>query len=123
VQVRFQHQNVERRFTPDVETAAYRIVQEALTNVARHAGPLKEGVMVRVWATQDSLSVQIEDQGRGFVSEAVMADSRSSGLAGMRERVMLLNGQLTIDSRPGAGTQITAELPLDGSGGEDNTST
>jgi PAS domain S-box-containing protein len=112
VQVRFQHKNVERRFVPEVETTAYRIVQEALTNVARHAGPLKEGVTVRVWATQDMVSVQIEDRGYGFDPEAVLATSRSSGLAGMRERVMLLNGQLTIDSKQSVGTQITAELPL-----------
>jgi PAS domain S-box-containing protein len=112
VQVRFRHKNVERRFAPEVETTAYRIVQEALTNAARHAGA--GGVTVRVWAAQDLLSVQIEDGGRGFDAEAVLAMSRSSGLAGMRERVMLLNGQLTIDSKAGAGTQITAELPLGG---------
>ncbi len=111
VQVRFRHKNVERRFALEVETTAYRTVQEALTNVARHAGA-GGGVTVRVWAALDRLSVQIEDHGRGFDTEVVLTMSRSSGLAGMRERVMLLNGQLTIDSKPGAGTQITAELPL-----------
>jgi signal transduction histidine kinase len=110
VLVSFKHKNAENRFAPEVETTAYRIVQEALTNVARHAGV--GGVTVRVWATPDLLSVQIEDRGRGFDPEGVLATSRSSGVAGMRERVTLLDGQLTIDSRPGDGTQITAELPL-----------
>jgi PAS domain S-box-containing protein len=119
VHVHFQHQDVEGRFAPDVETTAYRIVQQALTNVARHAGPLKGGVTVRVWTTEDRLSVQIEDRGRGFDAEAVLATPRSSGLAGMRERVMLLQGELAIDSRPGAGTQITAELPLGRPTGEE----
>jgi signal transduction histidine kinase len=109
VAVQFQHKNIEGRFAPDVETTGYRIVQEGLTNVARHAGV--GGATVRVWATEDSLSVQIEDRGRGFDPEAVLAASQSSGLAGMRERAMLLDGQLTIDSRPGGGTHITAELP------------
>jgi len=110
VRVSFKHKDVERRFAPEVETTAYRIVQEALTNVARHARV--GGVTVRIWATQDLLSVQIEDGGRGFDTESVPASSRSSGLAGMRERVMLLNGHLTIDSRPGKGAQITVDLPL-----------
>src|SRR5205807_2173913 len=64
VQVSFKHKDVEKRFAAEVETTAYRIVQEALTNVARHAGVA--GATVRAWATQDVLSVQIEDRGRGF---------------------------------------------------------
>ena len=117
VQVDFKHQNVDGRFAPEVETTAYRIVQEALTNVARHAGV--DRATVRVWATPDLLSVQIEDRGRGFDAEAVLAASRSNGLTGMRERVKLLDGQLTIDSRPGGPTQITAEIPYGNPTGED----
>jgi signal transduction histidine kinase len=60
----------------------------------------------------DALNVQIEDRGRGFDPEAALASPQSSGLIGMRDRVLLLNGHLTIESQPGAGTQITAELPL-----------
>jgi PAS domain S-box-containing protein len=110
--VDFKHQGVAGRLPPEVETTAYRIVQEALTNVARHAGVA--GASVRVWAGVDTLGVQIEDSGRGFDPEAARATPRSSGLAGMQERVSLLNGHLTIESRPGAGTQITAELPIGG---------
>jgi PAS domain S-box-containing protein len=112
VLVNFKHQSVDGRFAPEVETTAYRIVQEALTNAARHADVAE--VTVRVWAGPEGLNLQIEDRGRGFDPEVVLAMPRSGGLAGMQERVKLLNGRLTIDSRPGAGTQITAEIPLPG---------
>jgi len=112
VQVDFKHEGVDVRFPPEVETTAYRIVQEALTNVARHAG--SGDVTVRVRADPDVLSLRIEDRGRGFDPEVALATTRSSGLAGMQERIMLLNGRLTIESSPGAGTQLTAELPLRG---------
>ena len=85
-------------------------MQEALTNVARHAGV--GSATVRLWATAGVLGVQIEDPGRGFHREAGLASPRSGGLAGMLERARLLGGQLTVESRPGSGTQITAELPL-----------
>lgn len=111
--VTFKHAGLEgRRFAPQVETAAYRIVQEALTNVARHAGVSE--VTVRLWTDQDTLSVQVKDRGAGFDPEATLATSDTIGLAGMRERAVLLGGQLTIESVPGAGTYVTAELPLGG---------
>ena len=110
VSVNFKHHGADGRFAPEVETTAYRIVQEALTNVARHADV--DQVTIRVWTTADRLNVQIEDRGHGFDLEAVLSDPQTGGLAGMQERVKLLDGQLTIDARPGHGTQITAELPL-----------
>jgi signal transduction histidine kinase len=111
VRVTFKHSGLEgRRFRPEVETAAYRIVQEALTNVARHAGVGE--VWVRSWADQEALGVQIEDQGSGFEPEAALAAGATTGLAGMRERAVLSGGQLTVESTPGAGTCVTAELPL-----------
>jgi len=103
---------LERRFQPEIETAVYRIVQEALTNVARHAGVSK--VTVRLWADEEALNVQIEDQGAGFDREAALATGTSSGLSGMHERVALLGGRLTIETAPGTGTRLTAELPLGG---------
>lgn len=108
--VSFKHRDFEGRAAPEVETCAFRIVQEGLTNVARHAGVA--GANVRLWTTEDTLNLQIEDRGRGFDPEAAMSSARSSGLSGMHERVMLLYGNLTIDSQPGKGTQITAELPM-----------
>ncbi len=84
----------EQRFAPDVETTAYRIVQEALTNVARHAGVSE--LTVRLWTDADTLSVIIVDQGRGFDLQTVRT-TLSSGLAGMVERAALLGGNLTAD--------------------------
>ena len=111
VRVTFQHSGLERRrFAPEVETAAYRIVQEVLTNVARHASV--DQVTIRLWTDQDTLGVQIEDRGTGFDPEAALAAGTTTGLAGMRERAVLLGGQLTVESAPGAGTRVTVELPL-----------
>jgi len=69
-------------------------------------------VVVQVWVRQDAIVVQIEDHGVGFDPKTVLSAGESSGLAGMRERAVLMGGYLTIDSAPGAGTRITAELPL-----------
>jgi signal transduction histidine kinase len=114
LEVQFRHQNVEDiRFAPEIETAAYRIAQEALTNVARHSGATE--AVVRLWAADDMLSVQIADNGRGFDAEAALAAATSSGLSGMMERAGLLNGRITIESTRETGTTLTAELPLPGS--------
>ena len=111
VQVNFTHSGLEgQRFPPESETAAYRIVQEALTNVARHA-QVKE-VKVQLWADSDILCVEIEDHGKGFNPQAALEANESSGVAGMGERARLLGGGLTIESEIGTGTLITAHLPL-----------
>jgi len=110
VRVKFEHHGCEERFRPDVETAAYRIVQEALTNVARHAGVGE--AKVRLWKNPEALVLQIEDQGDGFDPASVSETGTTSGLSGMRERAVLLGGQLSIESSPGGGTRLTAELPL-----------
>jgi signal transduction histidine kinase len=99
---------VGSRFDGEVETAIYRIVQEALDNAVKHAGASR----VQVEVTQDSelegVKVRIEDDGDGF-DPATERDG--SGLAGMRERAELLGGFLRIHSSPGQGTRITATLP------------
>jgi len=111
IQVRFHYANLDRRFDPQVELTAFRVVQEALTNVARHAGVAR--AKVEVWADAESLGARIEDEGRGFtVAEALAGPS--SGLAGMRERSRLLGGTLLIESAPGSGTRLSLELPLAG---------
>jgi PAS domain S-box-containing protein len=113
IHVDFRHTKLEgRRFGPKIETAAYRIVQEALTNVARHAGV--DEVTVRLWAEPDNVNVQIEDRGAGFDPEHAMMAEASSGLVGMRERAVLLGGELVIESVPGEGTRLTARLPREG---------
>jgi PAS domain S-box-containing protein len=99
-----------RRFRAEVETAAYRVVQESLTNVARHARVSE--ATVRVWADEERLGVQIEDRGIGFDVGGAFASHDSSGLTGMDERTSLLGGRLTVESAPGQGTRVTAEFPL-----------
>ena len=110
LQVEFEHQGMERSLDPEIEIVVYRIVQEALTNIARHAGT--RAATVRLWANPTTLSVQIEDRGSGFDVEQVLGRSASGGLTGIRERVRLVGGQLVIDTHPGTGTCLTALLPL-----------
>ncbi len=110
VQVTFKHTGLNARFPRDVETSAYRIVQEALTNIARHSKT--DEATVRLWSDNHTLGVQIEDHGVGFNADAVLNMVGSSGLKGMRERAELLGGQFTLETHPGRGTSLTAELPL-----------
>jgi PAS domain S-box-containing protein len=112
VKVNFAHSGLDRRFPPALETAAYRIVQESLTNVARHAHV--DQVTVQLRADAENLSVKVEDRGAGFVPSVVLAAGATSGIAGMRERALLLGGQFTADSAPGAGTRLATLLPLQG---------
>jgi PAS domain S-box-containing protein len=102
-----------RPLSADLETLAYRVVQEALTNAAKHA---RAGhVVVSVETTASSLRVEVEDDGRGFDSAMTREFLRQGrvGLASMRERVELANGTFVIRSNPGRGTSIVATLPVD----------
>ncbi len=111
VRVKTVHDGVSgRRFAPEVETTAYRIVQEGLTNIARHASVLE--ATVRLWTDEEVLGIQVEDFGRGFAVESTQFVDRSSGLSGMRERVLLVGGEFSIESTPGIGTRLTVELPI-----------
>ena len=115
IRVSFQHAGVDRRFPLELETATYRVTQEALTNVARHARV--RAATLRLWATGESLCVEVEDNGDGFEVVTVTSESarhRTGGLSGMRERVELLGGNLTVDAAPKEGTRITTVLPLTG---------
>jgi signal transduction histidine kinase len=99
--------NVGDRLPSDLETALYRIVQEALTNIVKHA----EATAVSIVLARSGRSVTavIEDNGRGFDPEL---DGDGLGLLGMGERLALLGGKLKVESSPGAGTTIVAEVPL-----------
>ncbi len=111
VKVDFQQDGLEgRRFSPEIETAAFRIVQETLTNIARHSQ--SEDAVIRIWANKNALVIQIEDHGKGFDTEAGFAAHQSSGLAGMRERVLLTGGNFNIESQLKIGTCLTAEWIL-----------
>ena len=94
------------RFSEDVEGAAYFVACESLTNVAKHAGI--DGARIRLSRPGGRLCLIVEDDGRGFEPNG----ARSGGLANIRDRVEALHGQLTIESRLGAGTSVRAELPL-----------
>ena len=94
---------------PDAQAAIYRFVQEALTNVSRHAKATR--VDVRMLADAGRLSVETSDDGVGFVPSTALAGT-GLGLIGMTERSRMLGGQLVIDSAPGRGTRIRLELPL-----------
>jgi PAS domain S-box-containing protein len=118
IDVQFRHTGLEQRFAPDIEITVYRMVQEALTNVARHAEAAS--VEVRLWANHEMLGVQIEDHGKGFEPEAALASYTSSGLSGMRERTSLLGGDLLIESAPGQGSCLSVEFPLTRRGAYDN---
>ncbi len=95
-----------------VETACYRIVQETLTNVARHARASR--VSIGMVAIPERISVTVEDDGIGFEVETSLR-SDTHGLVGMRERVELLGGAFELTSSPGRGTRLHVELPLMGS--------
>jgi PAS domain S-box-containing protein len=114
VEIEFRHSGLNRRFQHEVETAAYRIVQEALTNVARHAGVSK--ARVHVSADHRLLSVMIADHGKGFDPDAVLGAGATGGFLGMRERASFAGGHLSVESGVGTGTRVRAEFQSTGSG-------
>jgi len=111
----------QRLLPPEVDQVAYRIVQEALTNVSRHAGWAGSGLAgggqvstsVHLHYTQEALSIKVDDDGQG-VGSAVGTQSPGPGLGliGMRERVSALGGRLRAGPRDGGGFQVHAELPV-----------
>jgi signal transduction histidine kinase len=103
----------EERLPPAVETALFRVAQEALTNIRKHAG--KTPVAVSLTLADRSVRLEVRDWGRGLVAGVLEEPSRPGervGLLGMRERVALLGGQWAIDSPPGGGARVVAEVPL-----------
>ena len=111
--VRVRTQLPAERLASDLETACFRVAQEAITNVARHAGAKRVEVDAR--AEDGTLDLTVRDDGSGFDVAAVrggtMAEG-SIGLDGMEERVRLLGGDFGIDSQPGTGTTVWARFPL-----------
>jgi len=101
----------ELRLDDAASTAVFRIVQEALTNIARHAGA--SNVLLNLYRTNGELLVTIQDDGRGIRAED-MEKAQSLGLVGMRERVWAMHGDITIGSDEAPGTRIDIVLPLAG---------
>ncbi len=113
VHVHFKQSGLaDTRFDSVVETAAYRIVQEALTNVARHAGV--NTVWVRVVTDRAVIHIQVRDEGKGFNPDSPNEARESRGLIGIYERATLLGGMLLVQSQIGQGTLLTVVLPVDG---------
>jgi signal transduction histidine kinase len=109
IEVDLEVVGLAERLPSAVETAVYRIIQESLTNIARHAQATTASVLLE--QRHNRIRAIIEDDGMGFDVEKVMGNGRL-GLYGMRERAELLNGTLTIESEPGQGTSIFVEVPL-----------
>jgi len=100
----------QRPLPPEADQAAYRIVQEALTNVSRHAGAASASVHLHY--APEALSIQVDDDGKSAVTPVGTRPSGPGlGLVGMRERVSALGGQLHAGPRDGGGFQVRAELP------------
>jgi PAS domain S-box-containing protein len=100
----------EERFSPALETTIYRVVQEAMANVVRHANATRVDILAE--RIGDRVVAMVEDDGVGFEPELVKHGDHF-GLLGMRERVAALGGTLVVESRPGNGTTIVAEVPVD----------
>jgi signal transduction histidine kinase len=112
IDVQMEVVDLEERLDPEVETTLYRVVQEALTNVARHADATE--VRLRLEGKSGSATALIEDNGRGFEAPELIEGvlGRGAGLVGMQERVALLGGSVTIESGRGEGTRLSVEVPL-----------
>jgi signal transduction histidine kinase len=111
VTVHLHHSELDRRFPPETETAAYRIIQEALTNVARHAGVVDADVRCLVHG--ETMHIEVSDEGAGF-DAAELQRGWTSGLTGMEERARAVGGELDVESEPGLGTRVLADLPVAG---------
>jgi signal transduction histidine kinase len=99
------------RLPASADLAAYRIIQEALTNSARHSGGLRAAVRVRYRASE--VEIEVDDEGTTGIKPQRPAGT-GSGIAGMTDRAQALGGQLTAGPRPGGGFRVTAVLPISG---------
>jgi signal transduction histidine kinase len=112
LEVRVERNGTARALPAEVDVAAFRIVQEALTNVTRHAG--SASATVRLGYGPDDVTVQVDDDGRGAASAATATAGSGQGIAGMRERARSLGGDLEAGPRPGGGFRVRARLPVNG---------
>jgi signal transduction histidine kinase len=113
IDLSFEVVGEERRLAPEVETNLFRIAQEAISNITRHAEA--ETVKITLEFGDQLVQLQIQDDGKGFAPDEVVRyaeEARGLGLLGMKERAVLLNGTLTVHSEPGKGTRIGTELPI-----------
>ncbi|HEX7625011.1 MAG TPA: histidine kinase [Anaeromyxobacteraceae bacterium] len=110
IAVRCEVRELDRRLAPEVEIALFRIGQEAMNNIARHAKA--ESVLIQLGLDGKDLHIEIEDDGQGFDPAVSPQDRPHYGLLGMRERAELLGGTAVIESSPGKGTRLEIRVPL-----------
>jgi signal transduction histidine kinase len=109
IDVQFTHRGLKRNFSPEIILSTYRIIQEALTNVALHSRVNEAAVTVL--SKNRTINIIVEDKGKGFYLNTLDVRN-SSGLSGMRERALAMGGKLNIETSPGTGTRVVAALPL-----------
>ncbi len=114
IDVRVVTEGTPRPLPPGVDLAAFRIVQEALTNVTRHAGPATATVSLAY--DERELTVEVDDDGRGGPPSSSNGSGAGNGIPGMHERAAALGGALEAGPKPGGGFRVRASLPLDGAG-------
>ncbi len=116
VRVEFKENLKDAKLNDNLEIALYRIIQEAIWNALKHAKP--ESIIVELLFSGDTIKVFIEDDGQGFSVKGYLqqADVAKMGLRGIRERVDILNGTFSVESKPGAGTKLQIVLPLEQQG-------
>jgi two-component system sensor histidine kinase UhpB len=105
--VRRELQSKLSALSPDVELVIYRIAQEGLTNALRHSDA--RSVTVSLVADAETLTLRVVDDGKGLAGDV---PSGTAGIAGMRERAMLVGGRLSIESRPDDGTEVRLSIPV-----------
>jgi signal transduction histidine kinase len=113
ISVRCEFSGFAGRLMPELETALFRVAQEAITNIAKHSEA--ETVLIQCLERDNRISIEIEDDGKGFSPGSLpppAARERGLGLLGMRERVELFGGTLELDSAPGSGTRIAVTVPV-----------
>jgi signal transduction histidine kinase len=112
ISVRCEFSGFGSRLMPELETALFRVTQEAITNIAKHSGA--ETVLIQCLERDGRITIEIEDDGKGFSPESLpppAARERGLGLMGMSERVELFGGTFEIESAPGRGTRIAISVP------------
>ena len=109
VHLNFSNLGEVKRLPSDMEVALFRLVQEAVQNSLKHAEP--KNIQVRMAILKEKATVVVKDDGKGF--DASIEKEGSFGLVGMRERVELLEGELTIESKPGSGTMVFIQVPIE----------
>jgi signal transduction histidine kinase len=107
---RFRATGLQEMLPDDVKTCVFRVIQEALNNCQKHASPTK--VQILIEQQTETLCVQVEDDGAGFVLKEKHVRHSGLGILGMRERASMLGGSVAIQSAPGKGTRLTLSLPL-----------